>query len=78
MRNRKMWEMNKRLYRSLSHDALLEAADELTDMAAERDEMLALIVECNNYLNTNEITSICSTSILHKKMADMIAAANAV
>jgi hypothetical protein len=73
MSNRKMWEMNKRLYKALSFEALLDVVEELTDLAAEREEMIALLVECNTYLDTNDLTSICSTSILHKKIACVVA-----
>ncbi len=41
-------------------------------------EAYALIVECNEYLLPNKLNSICSTSILHQKMQDLIKRANEV
>jgi hypothetical protein len=38
----------------------------------------ALIVECNEYLLPNKLNSICSTSILHQKMQDLIKRVEAV
>lgn len=78
MSNSKMWELNKRLYRTLDRDAMLGALDELSDLAAEREKFLELIAECDTYLDTNNLTQIGSGSILHQKMKAAIALGNDV
>ncbi|CAD5376770.1 hypothetical protein OF001_U170067 [Pseudomonas sp. OF001] len=39
-------------------------------LRAEVERLRALLAECANYLNTNELTSISHGSILHRKMID--------
>lgn len=52
---------------------LLEAErgnEELVRLRAETRDLRALIAECAEYLNTNNLTSICHGSILHRKMME--------
>jgi len=39
------------------------------------DDLLALLIECDEYLNINNLTSIGHGSILHRKMKDLTAKA---
>ncbi len=41
-------------------------------LESERDRLLALIAECDTYLNTNNLTSIGHGSILHRKMKEAL------
>ena len=44
-------------------------------LTAAAPRMLALLIECDEYLSGNKLNSICSTSILHGKMKEIIAQA---
>lgn len=52
------------------YERRMDAQAENDTLRAEVERMRALLAECADYLNTNELTSIGHGSILHQKMID--------